>query len=82
MPWYQRGETAIQVTCAPRLAGAVSSIIWDNVEMIDSGGHGCGLQYILHDSYNGQGATELYNPTEAGSAADDSFSWYFKVSSI
>jgi hypothetical protein len=76
VPWYQAGETAIRVTCAPRLAGAISSIIWDNVEMIDSGGHGSGLQYILHDNYNGQGATELYNPTEAGSAADDSFSWY------
>jgi hypothetical protein len=76
VPWYQAGETAIQVTCAPRLAGAISSIIWDNVEMIDSGGHGSALQYILHDNYNGQGATELYNPSEAGSAADDSFSWY------
>jgi len=76
LPWYQSGDTTITATCAPRLAGAVSSIIWDNVEFVDSGGHGSALQYIFHDNYNGQGATELYNPTEAGSDGDDSFAYY------
>jgi len=70
--WYQAGTGPITVTCAPRLAGAVSSIVWDNVEFLDSGGHGATMQYIAHA--NGQG--ELHNPTEAGTQADDAFAWY------
>jgi hypothetical protein len=46
--------------------------VWDNVEFVDSGGHGAALQYNLHDGAN----NELFNPNEAGSNADDNFAWY------
>jgi hypothetical protein len=70
LAWFQCGDTTIRLTCSPRIAGAVSSIQWDNVEFLDTGGHGAALQYIEHDTLSG----ELYNPTEAGSNADDAWS--------
>jgi hypothetical protein len=48
--WFQAGYDSIRLTCAPRLAGAVSSLLWDNVEFIDSGAQGTALQYIEHSS--------------------------------
>lgn len=70
--WYQAGTGPITVTAAPRMAGAISSITWDNVEFLNSGGHGAAMQFIAHDSLH----SELHNPTEAGSQADDAFAWY------
>ncbi len=72
LAWFQEGFGAIRINCAPRIGGAVSSIIWDNVEFIDSAAHGTALQYIEHDTLSG----ELYNPTEAGSNVEDSWAWY------
>lgn len=72
LDWQSRGNSPISITAVPRMAGAISSIIWDNVQFIDSGGHGEGLQFVLH----GRGQGELYNPTEAGSKADDAVQWW------
>lgn len=77
LPWQSRGNSPISVTAVPRMAGAISSIMWDNVEFIDSGGHGAAFQYVLHgNDGNGNYEGELYNPTEAGSKADDAVSWW------
>lgn len=63
----------ISVTAAPRQAGGVTSVMWDNVEFIDSAAHGGALQYAMIASSQ---PGETYNPTEAGSKAEDSILWY------
>lgn len=72
LPWYKVGDTTWTVACATRLGGGISSIVWDNVEFVDSGGHGAAFQYNVHDGND----NELFNPNEAGSQADDNFAWY------
>jgi hypothetical protein len=60
------------LTTTPRLAGAVHSIRWKNVEFIDSLDHGRQLQSA--SSFDGARPgpfwAECYNPTEAGSRRD------------
>lgn len=71
-PWYETGDTAITLTSAPRMAGGISSIIWDNVQFVEAITHGAGVQYVTHDTRD----TEQFNPTEAGSQLEDAISYY------
>jgi hypothetical protein len=64
----------IAITASARFAGAISSLTWNGVEVIDSSDHGRELQSALH--LNGLG--ECYNPTEAGAASD----WFVSSSRL
>jgi hypothetical protein len=61
---YKTGT--IGLIASARFAGAISSLTWNGVEFIDSSDHGRELQSAAHFD----GASECYNPTEAGSSSD------------
>lgn len=67
------GSSEIVVTTTERLAGAIHSLKWDEKEFIDSRDHGRQLQSAA--SFDCGSPTEFwaecFNPTEAGSRADD-----------
>lgn len=56
----------IFIGTSQRNAGAIDSLIFDNVEFINATDHGRELQIAYSSNYGGR-----YNPTEAGSCADD-----------
>ena len=61
------GSSLITITTTERLAGAIGSLVWDGKEFINSYDHGRELQSAT--SFNNM--SECLNPTEAGSAHDD-----------
>ena len=63
---YTISNDLITVGASLRTAGAIDSLYWNGVELINSYDHGRQLQVAL--SANNWG--ECYNPTEAGSGAD------------
>jgi len=61
------GPSLITISTSERLAGAIGSLVWDGKEFINSFDHGRELQSAT--SFNS--LSECFNPTEAGSAKDD-----------
>lgn len=62
----QTTDGPLYVSASARTAAAVDSVMWRNVEFINSYDLGRQLQI----AYSAGGAGECYNPTEAGSATD------------
>lgn len=56
----------VTVTSADNFAGAISSLVWDGVEFIDSLDHG----RLLQSAVQFDGLSEAINPTEAGASGD------------
>lgn len=65
------GSNRLAVTASTALGGAIASLRVNDREFIASGGHGSALQWAFHAWKDGSGATECYNPTQAGSRPDD-----------
>jgi hypothetical protein len=61
----------LQLTTSTAFGGAVASLKVDGREYVASGGHGSAVQWAYHAWGAGAGASECYNPTQAGSRADD-----------
>jgi len=61
------GPSSITITTTQRFAGSIASLIWYGKEFINSADHGRELQSAT--SFNNWG--ECFNPTEAGSAQDN-----------
>lgn len=66
------GSSEIVITTTSRLAGAIHSLRWNNMEFIDSTDHGRQLQSASSFDLGRPGSfwAECYNPTEAGSRRD------------
>lgn len=66
------GPSEIVITTTNRLAGAIHSLRWNNMEYIDSADHGRQLQSASSFDLAKPGPfwAECYNPTEAGSRRD------------
>jgi len=64
------GRNRLSVTAATSLGGALASLRVNEREFLASGGHGSALQWAFH-AWNGGAGSECYNPTQAGSRADD-----------
>ncbi|MCA9051177.1 MAG: hypothetical protein KDA89_20715, partial [Planctomycetaceae bacterium] len=60
----------IRLTTTSRLAGAVHSLTWKDVEFVDSTDHGRQLQSASNFDVSGRFFGETFNPTEAGSRFD------------
>lgn len=68
---YTVAANGIYVSASQRMAGAIDSVVWGNVEFINAWDHGRELQYAVtvgKDGFPNEG--ECYNPTEAGSGHD------------
>jgi hypothetical protein len=65
------GRNVVSVTAATSLAGALASLKVAGKEYLASGGHGAALQFTFHAWSAEAGATECYNPTQAGARIDD-----------
>ena len=67
------GSSEIVITTTDRLAGAIHSLTWGGKEFIDSHDHGRQLQSAasFDQASSKQFWAECYNPTEAGSRADE-----------
>jgi hypothetical protein len=63
-----RGE--IVVTTTTRVAGAIHSLTWNGKEFVDSFDHGRQIQSAVNLDGGKTFIPEVFNPTEAGSAAD------------
>jgi len=59
------GNSKIFVGTSKRMAGAIDSLVYDNIEFINSYDHGRELQLASVSSWSSEAG--LYNPTEAGS---------------
>lgn len=66
------GSSEIVITTTTRLAGAIHSLRWNDMEFIDSADHGRQLQSASSFDLAKSGPfwAECYNPTEAGSRRD------------
>lgn len=66
------GSSEIVITTTTRLAGAIHSLRWNEMEFIDSADHGRQLQSASSFDLAKPGPfwAECYNPTEAGSRRD------------
>ena len=65
------GESEIVITTTARLAGAIHSLTWNGQEFIDSFDHGRQLQSASNFGVDGPFAPETFNPTAAGSMAEN-----------
>ncbi len=65
------GASDIVVTTTARVAGAIHSLTWDGVEFVDSFDHGRQIQSASNFDSGRAFVPEVFNPTEAGSMADD-----------
>jgi hypothetical protein len=71
------GTTPIEIIQSNALAGAIASVKVGSKEYIASGGHGAAFQWNFHADPTLKVGTECYNPTEAGTEADDiTNQWY------
>jgi len=64
------GPSEIVITTTRRVAGAIHSLTWGGVEFLDSADHGRQLQSASNLDCGERFIPEVFNPTEAGSAAD------------
>lgn len=64
------GDSEIVITTTSRLAGAIHSLRWKDVEFIDSTDHGRQLQSASNFDAGSAFTPETFNPTEAGSVDD------------
>ena len=64
------GTSEIVITTTARVAGAIHSLTWDGVEFVDSFDHGRQIQSAANFDSGQAFVSEVFNPTEAGSAAD------------
>jgi len=64
------GGKPLVIRTTIRLAGAIDSVKWADVEFIDSHDHGRQLQSAINADVDGVYHVECYNPTEAGSVVD------------
>ena len=64
------GGKPLVIRTTSRLAGAIDSVKWAGVEIIDSHDHGRQLQSAINADVGGVYQVECYNPTEAGSVVD------------
>ena len=64
------GPSEIVITTTGRVAGAIHSLTWNGMEFIDSADHGRQLQSASNLDCGRRFIPEVFNPTEAGSAAD------------
>ena len=65
------GTSDIVITTTARVAGAIHSLTWDGVEFVDSFDHGRQIQSASNFDSGQAFEAEVFNPTEAGSRADD-----------
>lgn len=71
------GTTPIEIIQSNALAGAIASVKVGSKEYIASGGHGAAFQWNFHADPTLKVGTECFNPTEAGTEADDiTNQWY------
>src|SRR4051794_30788752 len=64
------GPSEVVITTTTRVAGAIHSLTWGGREFIDSADHGRQLQSASNLDCGRRFIPEVFNPTEAGSAAD------------
>jgi hypothetical protein len=64
------GGSEIVLTATARTAGAIHSLTWGGKEFVDSFDHGRQIQSASNFDAGRPFAPEVFNPTEAGSAAD------------
>jgi hypothetical protein len=64
------GTSEIVLTTTARVAGAVHSLTWGGKEFVDSADHGRQIQSASNFDAGARFVPEVFNPTEAGSAAD------------
>lgn len=65
------GDSALVITTATRLAGAIASLRWNGHEFINTSDHGRELQSACSFDNTPAANGETFNPTEAGSRDDD-----------
>lgn len=63
-------DSEIVITTTNRLAGAIHSVTWNELEFIDSADHGRQLQSASNFDAGSKFTGETFNPTEAGSRFD------------
>ncbi|HLY07803.1 MAG TPA: hypothetical protein VKW04_00735 [Planctomycetota bacterium] len=66
----QAGKSELVIRTTSRLAGAIDSLRWDDREFINSVDHGRQLQSASNLDAGSPLSDETFNPTEAGSRAD------------
>lgn len=65
------GTAQVSVTKAVSMGGATTSLKINSTEFVASGGHGESWGWNYHAYNSGASASECYNPTQNGSAQDD-----------